>query len=369
MSDENNAASQEPAADLDSIIDNAIEANTPKDDAPAAEPAVEASPEPKVDATGRLHAPDGKFAPKPKDEVSAVPAASEPEPTAEAATPVATPSAEPALQPVEPPARLTPEDKAVFAQLPREQQELVAKWYKGFEGDHTRKTQEVAELRRSAEPILNAVKPFQQYLTQLQPIVGQTPDQMIGSLLGVEYQLRTGDPWQKAQALQHIAQSYGIDLAALTRGELPAAPDPAYQQLRQSFSAIEQEVATLRRERELEQQRETEIQIETFKSAKDSTGRPLHPHFDRVRGVMGQILRDDPSMTLDAAYAEAIKPIQEAIEAERKAAEEAAEQARIAAVEKAKKAAPVKTSGSAPNGQAKSRNLDDMLWENINARL
>lgn len=360
MTDVNSGLSDaEPAADLDSIINTAYETHT-KDDTPAAEPAVEASPDPVVDDAGRLRGPDGKFVAKEPD-----PAAKAPDKgTAEvAATESATPSVEPAqVQPIEPPARWTPDEKAKFAAWPRDVQEAVVERHKAMEADYTRKTQETAELRRSAEPILNAVAPYQQYLNQLAPRIGQTPDKMIGQLLGVEYQLRTGDPHEKVTALYQIAQSYGIDLAAISRGEMPAGPDPAYLQLRQSFGTIEQRLAQVEQERESERQRQTAQEIEAFATAKDASGKPLRPHFEWARVSMGHILSSDPTLTLEQAYQKATEPLQAVIAQELQSRQQAADTQRQEAVEKAKKAAPVKTSGSsAPNGSSKATDLDSIL--------
>jgi hypothetical protein len=365
MTDVTQAASQEPAADLDSIIDSAIETHT-KDDTPAAEPAVEASPEPKVDETGRLHGKDGKFIPKAKDEIPAVEAASQ-EPTVEAATPAPEPAPEPVIQPLEAPARWTADEKAKFASWPRDVQEAVLERNRALEADYTRKTQETAELRRSAEPILNAIKPFESYLNQVSARIGQTPDRMLANLVGVEYQLRTGEPWQKAQALNQIAAEYGIDLAAMSRGEMPAAPDPHNQQLRQQFGSLEQRLSQFEQMMQAEQQRQTASQIESFKSATDQTGRPLRPHFERVRGVMGQLMSEDGSLSLEQAYQKAVEPINAAIADELKQRETLAEQQRQAALEKAKKATPVKVSGSLPNGSTKSKDLDSILSNALDA--
>jgi hypothetical protein len=292
------------------------------------------------------------------------------------------PAAEPALQmqPLAPPARWTPDKKAQFATWPRDVQEAVVARNSELEADYTRKTQDAAELRRTAEPYLNAIKPFEAYLNELAPIIGQTPDTMIARLLGAEYQLRTGDPLEKAQALRDIAASYGIDLAALSRGELPAthsasqtrvnAPaDLHYQQLRQSFGTLEQRLAHTEQMIEAERQRQTAQEIESFINARDASGRPRHPHFQRVRGVMVQLLGDDPALTLEAAYQKAIEPLQQAIAEELRVRQETADRRRQEAVEKARKAAPVKSSGSSPNGSAKAKDLDALLWDNINAKI
>jgi hypothetical protein len=283
------------------------------------------------------------------------------------------PAADPAsLQPIEPPARWTPDKKASFAAWPRDVQEAVAARNSELEADYTRKTKAAADLRRTAEPLLNAIKPYEAYLNELAPVIGQTPDTMIASLLGIEYQLRKGDPQKKAKALRDIAASYGIDIEALTRGEPPAAqgtPDPRYQQLRQSFGTLEQRVALTEQMIEAERLRQTVQEIEAFANATDADGRPCHPHFPRVRGVMSQLFRDDPALTLEQAYQKAIEPLQQAVAEELRVRQEAADRERQQAVEKARKAAPVKSSGSSPNGSAKSKDLDALLWDNINAKI
>jgi hypothetical protein len=346
MTDATPRAGDQPAAtDLDSIITHAL-AERGDGDAATADGA------------------DGSTAATASDA-----SASDPAQAASSGDPSS--AADPAsqLQPVEPPARWTPDKKASFASWPRDVQEAVVARNSELEADYTRKTQEAAELRRTAEPYLHAIKPFEAYLNELAPIIGQTPDTMIANLLGAEYQLRTGDPVEKAQALRDIAASYGIDLAALSRGELPAQPEPHYQQLRQSFGTLEQRVAQTEQMIEAERQRQTAQAIEAFANARDASGRPSHPHFPRVRGVMAFLLRDDPALTLGAAYRKAIEPLQQAVAEELRVRQEAAERERQEAVEKARKVAPVKSSGSSPNGSAKAKDLDALLWDNINAKI
>jgi hypothetical protein len=345
MTDPASAGDEPAATDLDSIITHALAERGDGDAATAAGaesfPAAMAS---------------GASAPEPAR------AASSDEPSS-----VAEPASQ--MQPLDPPARWTPDKKASFATWPRDVQEAVVARNSELEADYTRKTQEAAELRRTAEPYLNAIKPFEAYLNELGPIIGQTPDTMIAGLLGAEYQLRTGDPEQKAQALRDIAASYGIDLAALSRGELPAEPDPHYQQLRQSFGTLEQRLAQTERMIEAERQRQTAQEIEAFVNARDTLGRPRHPLFPRVRGVMSQLFRDDPALTLEQAYQKAIEPLQQAVAEELRVHQELADRRRQQAVEKARKVAPVKSSGSSPNGSAKAKDLDALLWDNINAKI
>jgi hypothetical protein len=361
MTDAATSAGDEPVAtDLDSIITHAL---TERGDDAVAAADVESF---------RAAQASGASASEPAQ------AASTGEPSS-AAEP-AWPESQWSMQPIEPPARWTSDKKAQFATWPRDVQQAVVARNSELEADYTRKTQDAAELRRTAEPYLNAIKPFEAYLNELGPIIGQTPDAMIASLLGLECQLRTGDPQQKAKALQDIAASYGIDLAAFNHGEqlaehgasqtrVNAPVDPHYQQLRQSFGTLEQRLAHTEQMIEAERQRQTAHEVEAFASARDALGRPRYPYFERVRGVMSQMLRDEPALTLEAAYQKAIEPLQQAIAEELRIHQETADRQRRQAVEKARKVAPVKSSGSQPNGSAKAKDLDALLWDNINTRL
>ena len=84
---------------------------------------------------------------------------------------------------------------------------------------------------------------------------------------------------------------------------------------------------------------------------------------------MSQLLHDDPALTLGAAYQKAIEPLQQAVAEELRVHQETADRRRQQAVEKARRVAPVKSSGSSPNGSAKSKDLDALLWDNINAKI
>ena len=134
-----------------------------------------------------------------------------------------------------------------------------------------------------------------------------------------------------------------------------ALADPHYQQLRQSFGTLEQRLAQTEQMIEAERQRQTAQEIEAFSNARDAAGRSRYPHFPRVRGVMAFLLRDDPALTLEAAYQKATEPLQQAVAEELRVRQEAADRVRQETVEKARKAAPVKSSGSSPNGSAKAK--------------
>jgi hypothetical protein len=342
----------EPAGDtLDSILDSAI--------AKAEAPAETVESEEKT-ASERARDEKGRFAPK-----DSAAKTSEPEQVEAAKTADTKPEAQPAtVQSVEPPHTWSADDKAKFAQWPRDVQEAVVARYKAMEADYTRKTQEAAEYRRSADPLLNAIKPFEQYLSQVGPSLGRSKEQLITDLLAAEYRLRTGSPQEKYAALAQISQQYGIDLAALAGGHIPQV-DPAYQQLASKLQAFEEREA--QREAQIQQQQaeQARLQIDTFSTAKDDQGRPRYPHFERVRGVMVQSLMSGEARTLEDAYQKAIEPINAAIAEELRVRTEQVDAQRKEAVAKAEKAAPVRSSGSQPGGSAKAKDLDSILDSNI----
>lgn len=344
----------EPVAstDLDSIISAAIEKSEPS------EPETEAaSPE-----TGeRTRDERGRFVPK-----NPAPDAS-PEGATEGAEPPTTEAqAEPAaVQPIEPPARWSEADKAKFAALPREAQDILLERVKATDADYTRKTQEIAEVRKQAEPLLAAVQPHADYLNQIAPQIGMHPAQLISQVIGFEKALRTGPPEQKAAVLQDIASSYGIDLRALATGQAQPAPDPVINQLRQQVQTLTHKLNGIESQTEAENTRQVTSQIESFAKATDANGQPKFPHFDAVRAAMGHYLANGQATTMEEAYALAAKPIEDRIAAalSTKAAE--AEKQRQDALAKARKAAPVRSTGSQPHGTARSSDLDALLSQNI----
>ena len=343
--DENAGLGNEPAGEdtsLDSIISNAIEAQeTPATDS-----------EPKSD--GRARDEKGRFAPK---EPAAEASAKEP---ADAVTTEAQPAADPAQQPVEPPARWTAEEKAKFASWPRDVQLAVVERNKAIEADYTRKTQEAAELRKNAELWLNAVEPFKDYLSQVAPSLGLHPQDLVGRVLQAEYILRTGDPQQKFTAFQQLAHEYGVDLAALAGGQF-VQPDPTITNMRQELADLRQWRTQFEQYTEQQQTQQATSQIDAFAAAKDESGRPRYPHFERVRGIMGQMMAQGEAATLEEAYQKAVAPINEAIAEELRTRQQQADTHRKEAVAKAERAAPVRSSGSQPNGMAKGTDLDSIL--------
>jgi hypothetical protein len=250
------------------------------------------------------------------------------------------------VQQAEPHARWTPERKAQFAALPPEGQKFALALQAESDAHATRLSQGFADLKRTAEPLLQAVEPFQQYLAQLAPVTGLTAPQMIAELMKTEHLLRTAPVPQKYAAFAEVARTYGIDIAALAQGRV-ALPDPAIANAQNETQALKQRLQEIEGLISRGQSEQVETAIADFANAKDAQGQPKYPHFDAFRAPMSKLMLDGKAATMEEAYNMATAPMRAAVDASLQAARSSDDQAREAAVRKAQVAAPVKTSGVA----------------------
>jgi hypothetical protein len=286
----------EPAG-LDAIISGAMEKHGYGDEAATETPDTKADDKPaeiKIDADGRARAADGKFA-------STKPAEVEPsitEPAKTEAKPAETVAVEPPkAEPIQPPARWSEADKAEFAKLPPEGQSLFLARYNAIEGDYTRKTQELAETRKSVEPLIQEVGKWSPYLRQ----IGLTPDKAFTDMLTTEYTLRTGTPEQKQQSLAYLAQYYGVPLPTAGGGD-PSQPDPALTQLHQTVSGLQQQLRQMNEQRVVQERERAQAEFDALGQAKDTNGQAKFPHFERVKQTMIQLVASGQADTWDTAY-------------------------------------------------------------------
>ena len=362
MSEEIQAATEaaEPVT-LDSIIGAALSKHdadfedTPKPEVP---PDKEAAPA-KAQTDERPRDERGRFA------------SGEPKPpqagTAEAAPQAAAAAApDPAAKPIEAPRNYTAAQKADFAKLPRDAQDFLSRSEAAREAEYSRRSNEIAEYRRTADPLVQAVQPYMEYLQQRGSQLGQSPVQMVNSLLQTAHYLDTADEPGKYRAFANLAQQFKVDLRAFANGQMPVQPQPAQVQYNPELQRIQAELEEHRQWRaQVQEQAElhhSQQQIAAFAAAKDDAGQPKYPHLDRVRAAMASYMQTGQADTLEQAYELAIAPFKELIEQEMATRQKAAEDERKAALEKAKKAAPVRSStGSIPASRADPKSLDDHL--------
>lgn len=333
----------------------------------------------KVDATGRVHAKDGKFAPKP-GETSAEPAPSTEPAAAQPVTEAAT-----AATSFQPHTHWAPELKAVFADLsPAAQKALLDR-----EADMDKGRTEWAGKAEDYNRINKVIAP---HMTSWQR-EGVTPDVAIGRLLaaqqaieanpieGFTYLLQRFGRGNEADVLAQLASQYGLALVEgdnqgtqQHEGYQPAQAAPTAHQIE---ALVQERVTNALQSREAEAQQANLLkEIEAVRTS------PKNLYFENVKVKVAALAqqawdsgdrRPYREMVQDA-YDQAVwadpttRPL--LMQAEQKQRDEAARAAAAAKVEAAKKAS-VSITGSpqAPPARAQStnRNLDAEIDAAINA--
>lgn len=256
-----------------------------------------------------------------------------------------------ALAGVEPPEHWSAEDKARFSALPDEAtRQTVLEWRKQIERGASEKFEAAARERREIEQLMEPV-------AQELRLAGLTPIDGIRRLVGAETLLRTdparGLEWlaqnygrlvagtgQAHEIVRRVATALGVEVAGNGKTEPETAEARRIAALEARF--IEQERA--RQQAWAEQQAQTvnaaTSAIREFADAKDSNGKPTHPHFERVKVQMGALMQSGAAQDLEDAYQRAVwadpEIREELTKAEREKAARAAEAARQASVAKAK---------------------------------
>lgn len=319
----------------------------------------------------------GRFAPSsaPSSAPDTVPAPAEAAPQAEPAPVEATPpeatTLDPASPPIDAPRDFTAEQKAEFAKLPREAQEIVANAERARLAEYTRRAQEHSEsrkqfddYRRAADPFFQALKPFEQYLGQVAQSIGTPIPNMLAGLVQTEARLRTGTPEQKWSTLAEIAAAYGVRLD----GTAPAGHDNALMgtiaQLRQELGQVkgyltQQQQAAYEQAQRAEQATAGELQRTIAEFAKDK------PYFEEVRPYAAALLEKNLASDLAQAYEQAVRAhpaVFAKIQADQRAADDAKRQAEARAKAEQARRAAAPNVRSAPSHPT-PKTMDDTMRE------
>ncbi len=148
----------------------------------------------------------------------------------------------------------------------------------------------------------SAVSPYQAYLASK----GLTAPQAVQVLLAAEHQLSTGAPEQKAKILARLAKDYGVELDALYDFEEAAPANPEIAQLQQRQAQLERMVNGERQQVAAQMRQEVEGQVTAFAGEKDAAGNLAHPHLSKVQVAMGHAIEQNPELTLEQAYENAV---------------------------------------------------------------
>lgn len=232
------------------------------------------------------------------------------------------------------------QDRESFATLSRQGQEFMLRRHKEMEADYTRKTQEVAAIRKKAEAISEVFEPHRQELA----LNGLDEVSAVRQLLAIRDELRA-DP---KTTLLSLAQQFGVDLSTTEETDI----DPSVLALRKELNDVKQEQA--RREQEAQQQSQQTLvqQVEDFAQAKDEKGELKHPHFETIRTDMGRMIQSGLAADMEEAYAKVLSLRPELAPPPLKQEPGPSKKERV---KKAKKAAAgVRSSGAAEKSEPKT---------------
>lgn len=312
---EDGTDTEQPADDIRSQLDAAFAESEGAGAGTTESAGKTASTEGEGTAAGeRVRGADGKFLKK-DETVSSdgkTGAAKTTDKTAAAADPTAA-QAQPGADSKEPPAHWSQADKDKFKAMPADGQAFVLDRFKAMEGDYTRKTQEVAHLKKEYGPVDEMFAPHKDVMRQK----GFTPRSLIESWANVEMKLAGGTD-SAVDVIKGLIGGYNIPIAklaaalgmasgaapakdtqqptAVENGQVVQVPPEVAAELKalreqvsgfgQKFQTIEQRDAAVRRAQEIQQEEAVSSQVNEFKSAKDDKGGLLHPHFEEVESLM-----------------------------------------------------------------------------------
>lgn len=208
---------------------------------------------------------------------------------------------------IEPPATWPEEQKAQFAKVPPELQAFLVKRHQETEADYTRKTSQVAALRRDFEPVAQMFEPHREAMRAK----GFTPASLIRGYIETEGGLMNQQTAPNVAA--QIIRAYNIPPDAVMRalgwqppaaqavaeGET-AAPEPQQPalppQVMDMLNGVVQRVQTWEQRQEQErawqlEQAQSRVmsEIERFKNEAGTDGRPLRPYFAEVEDDMAEL--------------------------------------------------------------------------------
>ncbi len=146
-----------------------------------------------------------------------------------------------------------------------------------------------------AQSIERAIAPYAATL-QSQNV---TPERAINELLAADHRLRYGSPQEKANYMQVLAQTYGVDMS-LAQSQEQRYVDPNVSAMQQRVQQLE---GYLQQQQLLGQQQEQQtLNSEIAAFAAD----PSHSHFESVRGHMAALLQAGQAKDLADAYEQAV---------------------------------------------------------------
>jgi hypothetical protein len=255
--------------------------------------------------------------------------------------------------PIDAPASWSAAAKAEWQTLPRLLQDEVTK----RETDVARGFEQYAGKAKAAEALDAVLEPVRPTLSRS----GIDEATYVRKLVDWDSYLTT-DP---KQAIQALAQQFGIDLSAVVNTAAESEPlDPTLAALQNKVAGLEQHLTNDVQTRQQAQFTQVQGQIAEFRDAKDSAGNLKYPYFALVEPHMAELINGKKASGIEIAYEKAVsellKPIFEVKTAEAQRERQKAEAVKAAS---AKRIAATNIEGSTAKGATPPATLEEEIGQ------
>lgn len=195
-----------------------------------------------------------------------------------------------AVKEIEPPAGLSAAAKAKWKELPPEVRDDIIR----REEDSQRLATRQDEDRILGTKLKEIINP---YMAQIRS-EGGTAEGAVSDLLNTAYQLRTAQPLQKAQLVQQIIKSYGVDMNLISQDSQDYI-DPTISQLQQQIAQLQKQADPAAITKQLQEKMETD---RIFSEVNAFASDPTNAHYLSVKDVMASLLGTGQAKNLKEAY-------------------------------------------------------------------
>lgn len=226
-----------------------------------------------------------------------------------------------------------------------EQRQLLIDQYKSFQADYTRKTQEIAEVRKAIEPMKEQLD-----------LRGISEGQYIRQLAAADKYLSE----KPIEAMQHLMQNYGISAEQIVGKSEDDYSDPEVSKLQQEIKDLKQHLQQQTQQQQQASEEQVNQQVTQFATETDENGHLKHPDFDHLKPAMAGLIQSGHAKDLEDAYEQAKwadPQIREKLLAEQtRQATQQTEKQRKEKAQKAKQASTPASTGT--TGEAKEEPKD-----------
>jgi hypothetical protein len=203
----------------------------------------------------------------------------------------------------------------------------VAKYINQRESEFAKGVSTYKQEYENARPVMEALAPHMPLLQQH----GIDPGQQVARYMQVHKVLALGSPQEKLGLFAQMAKDYQVPLEQMflrgNDGQVYLNNQLSYTPAQQAPD-VEKIIETKLIEKEAQQA------ARLFTEAKDSTGNPVHPHFETVRETMSQLLAAGIAQDLQSAYDAALRlpqhqPLFDQLQQQKTALDEAEKQKKL----------------------------------------